>query len=125
MNKQRLYLYLCYLKPLQLFNNTPSATDPVVSIFSPGFRKKNITGSANFSPGCPFLSGRCFAFFKHTQMSICWVCKSRTVEATNWPGKTLIFHQVPRRLKFSLAEGKKIHCAGFHWVCHRGVFTPR
>ena len=25
-------------------------------------------GSANFPPGCSFLSGRCFAVFKHTQM---------------------------------------------------------
>ena len=68
MNKRRLYLYLCYLKPLQLFNNTHSATDPVVSIFSTGFREKNIIGSANIPPGFPFLLGRCFAFFEHTQM---------------------------------------------------------
>ena len=33
-----------------------------------GFSEKNLTGSAKFPPGCPFLSGRCFAFFKHTQM---------------------------------------------------------
>ena len=26
----------------------------------------SLTGLANFPPGCPFLSGRCFGFFKHT-----------------------------------------------------------
>ena len=29
---------------------------------------KNVTGSANFPPAFLFLSGLCFAFFKHTQM---------------------------------------------------------
>ena len=33
-----------------------------------GFSEKNVIGWANFPPGCPFLSGRCFAFFKHTQI---------------------------------------------------------
>lgn len=44
-----------------------SVTDPVASIFSPGFRKKKKTGLANLPPDCHFLFGRCFTFFKHTQ----------------------------------------------------------
>ena len=38
----------------------PSVTDPVASM-APGFRK-NVTVSANFPLGCPFILGRCFAF---------------------------------------------------------------
>ena len=45
-----------------------SVTDSVASIFSSGFWEKYEPGSGNFPPGCPFPSGRCFAFFKHTQM---------------------------------------------------------
>ena len=47
---------------------------------------KNVSGSVNFRPGCRSLSGRCFAFFIHTN-DICWVCKSHTGETANWPGK--------------------------------------
>lgn len=42
-------------------------TDPVPSIFSPGFLKIP-PRLANLPPGCPFLSFRCFAFLKHAQM---------------------------------------------------------
>ena len=45
----------------------PSVTDSVGTIFSPGF-PKNVTGSVNFPPGCPFLSSRCVVLFKRTQM---------------------------------------------------------
>ena len=41
-------------------------TDPVASIFSPGFRKKR-HGVSKFSTSLSLLSRRCFALFKHTQ----------------------------------------------------------
>ena len=63
-----------------------------------------LTGSASFPPGFPFLFGRCFAFFKHTQVPS-WVCKIRTEEATNWTGKIKISLGTGMA-KFSLCEGK-------------------
>ena len=60
------------------------------------------------------MSGRCFAFFKHRQMTnnICWVRKSRTGEATNWPSKIENFTWYGEA-KFSLGEGKKSTGSGF------------
>ena len=86
----------------------PFVTDLVASIFSPGFRK-NFTGWANFPPGCPFPSGRCFVlflFFQTYTNDICWVCKSRTGEAINWRVKLKISPGT-KEAKFSLGEGKK------------------
>ena len=62
--------------------------------------------SVKTSPGCPFLSGRCFAFFKHTQMIY-----ARYVKVA--PRKPQIgrvkFKLSPGtgKAKFSLGEGKK------------------
>ena len=82
--------------------NQPSVTDPVTSIFSPDFRGKNVTGSANFPPGCPLLSGRCFALFKDIQIIYAGYVKVA-------PGKP----QTDRvKLKTSPVPGR----LNFHWV---------
>ena len=59
----------------------PSVTDPVPSIFSPGFRKKR-RRVGKFS-GFPFLSGRCFAFSKYAQMMYAGYVKVASGEARN------------------------------------------
>ena len=74
----------------------PAVTDPKEIYIFTGFSEKNVTGSADFPPGCPFLSGRCFALFTG---DICWVCKVRTEEATNWPCKIKKNNLIRGRLK--------------------------
>ena len=50
------------------FPNTALCNRPSGIYILAGVFGKNVTGSANFPPGCPFLSGPCFLFFKHTQV---------------------------------------------------------
>ena len=47
---------------------TPLCNRPSGIYILNGFSEKNVTGSANFPPGCPVLSGPCFAFLKRTRM---------------------------------------------------------
>ena len=92
----------------------PSLTDPVASIFSPGFRKKR-HWVGKFSIGFPLSVRSLFCHFQTYSNEICWVCKSSTGEATNWPGKIKNFTRYRE-------EGKKIRWIGFHWVFYREVW---
>ena len=65
----------------------PSVRDPAASIFSPGFLEKYVTESVDFPPGFPCLSCRLVCILQANPNYISWVGKSRTGEATNWPGK--------------------------------------
>ena len=47
---------------------TPLCNRPTGIYSLTGFSEKTSAGRQIFSPGCPFLSGHFFAFFKHTQM---------------------------------------------------------
>ena len=67
---------------------------------------ENVNMSANFPPCCPFLWDRCLVLQKFTS-DICWVCKRRNGQVTNWPGKIKHFSmQLLRRLNFYWLKGK-------------------
>ena len=81
----------------------PSVTDPVASIFSPGFRKKRHR-VGKFSTRLPLSIRSLFCLFQTYTNDICWVCKSRTGEASKWPGKMENFTRY--RGGYSFTEGK-------------------
>ena len=56
-------------RPVFCSTGTPLCKRPSGIYIRTRFSEKNFTGWANFPPGCTFLSGRCFAFLKHTQKS--------------------------------------------------------
>ena len=61
------YVLLFSLKfPCEYHSETHLCNRPSIIYILTGFSEKNITGSLNFPQGCPCLSGRCFASFKHT-----------------------------------------------------------
>ena len=62
--------------------------------------------SANFLPGCPFLSHRCFAFFKNSQMMYVGYVKVATGKSQTSQVKLNISGSVGE-VKFLLGEGKK------------------
>ena len=69
------------------------------------FLEKNATGSINVPPGCPFLSGRCFAFFKHTQ--IIYARYVKVAPGTPQTGRAkLTISLVPGSLHFHWVKGK-------------------
>ena len=80
----------------------PSVTDPLASVFSLGFSlEKTPPGRQIFRhTGCPFTSGLCFAFFKHTQMIYAGYVKVA-------PGRPQALKISPgiRVAKFSLDKG--------------------
>ena len=67
----------------------PSLTDPLASIFSPGFRKKRHR-VGKFSTSTPSVRSLFCRFQTYTN-DVCWVSKTRTWEATNWSGKITNF----------------------------------
>ena len=86
--------------------STPLYNRPSGIYILTGFSEKNVTGSANFSAGCPFLSSRWFAFFKHIQMM-----HAGYVEVAPWKPQTgrrgkIQFFTWYREAKFSLDEDK-------------------
>ena len=87
----------------------PSVTDPVASIFSPGFRKKR-HWVGKFSTRFPLSFRSLFCLFQTYTNDICWVGKSRTGEATNWSAKIKNFIRYQERLNFHWAKGKNPLC---------------
>ena len=78
-----------------------------------GFRKKRHE-VGKFPPGCHLLSGSCFAFFKHTQMTYTGSVKVAPGKPKTGRGK-LKFSPVTGEDKFSLGGGKKSTGSGFTW----------
>ena len=76
----------------------------VSTIFSLGFRKKKKKRHrvGKFSIRLPLSVRSLFCLFQTFTNDICWVCKSPTEEATNWPDKIKNFTRYQR-----------LHC---HWV---------
>ena len=82
------FLFACFSVVILIFSNM-SFTDPMASIFSPGFGKeRHYVGI--FSTRLALSVGSLFCHFQKFTNDICWVCKHRNGEVTNWPGKIKI-----------------------------------
>ena len=108
INRDCIYIFVI----LSLYNclTTPILQQTQWYLYSQRVFGKKYHRVSKFSTRLPLSVRSLFCLFRTYTNDICWVCKSRTVEATNWPGRNLIFHQVPRRLNFYWLKGKKPLC---------------
>ena len=81
-----------------------------------GFSVKMCVGRQIFHQVAPFCQVTVLRFSDiHKINDICWVCKSRTVEAANWPVK---MENLTRCWEVCIFTGWR---EKIHWVCYRGL----